>query len=318
VDASKPLRAYPKEVVMISLALILLLGSLAAWVGRLASRRAAETAERADRPARLLGWAAGFLGPGRAEWGRAMAAELAQVHGRRARWRFALGCAGGTMLVPPRRGESGRVVIVLVTAGAAGCVGLVCYGLARYPGIVTGPRTWLILAVFAAVLAGFALAVATLARRGPASFGLAAGLAVAAAWIIAGGLALSRGDAEPAFFWFLAVLPLAPLAAGAAAARRGRTGTEGRGGVLISAVVASLALFAVLAARALITARGPYDPGQVRDFHGSGMPSLAAYAVSDNLGTAMALMLLTFTMTAVLGCTAATVAARVLRTTPAR
>lgn len=134
----------------------------------------------------------------------------------------------------------------------------------------------------------------------------------------AGGLALSRGAAEPAFFFLLAVLPLAALAAGAAAARRGRTGTEGRGGVLISAVVASLALFAVLAAHALITARGPYDPSQVRDFHGSGMPSLAAYAVGDNLGTAMALMLLTFIMTAALGCTAATVAAGVLRTTPAR
>ena len=302
---------------MIELALILLLGFLAAWVVRLAPGRAAETAERADRPARLLGLAVGFLGPGRAEWGRAMAAELAQVHGRPARWRFALGCAGGTMLVPPRRGESGRVVLVLVTAGATACAGLVCYGLARYPGIVVGPRTWLILAVFAAVLAGFTLAAATLARRGAASFGLVAGLAVAVAWIIAGGLALSRGAAA-AFFFLLAVLPLAPLAAGAAAARRGRTGTEGRGGVLISAVVASLALFAVLAAHALITARGPYDPSQVRDFHGSGMPSLAAYAVGDNLGTAMALMLLTFIMTAALGCTAATVAARVLRTTPAR
>jgi hypothetical protein len=303
---------------MIELALILLLGFLAAWVVSLAPGRAAQTAERADRPARLLGLATGFLGPGRAEWGRAMAAELAQVHGRLARWRFALGCAGGTMLVPPRRGESGRMVLVLVTAGAAGCAGLVCYGLARYPGMVAGPRTWLILAVFAAVLAGFTLAAAALARRGAAGFGLAAGLAVAVTWIIAGGLALSRGAAEPAFFWLLAVLPLAPLTAGAAAARRGRTGAAGRGGVLISAVVASLALFAVLAAHALITARGPYDPSQVRDFHGSGMPSLAAYAVGDNLGTAMALMLLTFTMTAVLGCTAATVAARVLRTTPAR
>jgi hypothetical protein len=85
---------------MIDLALILLLGSLAAWVVRLAPGRAAKTAAGTDRPARLLGVAVSFLGPGRAEWGRAMAAELAQVHGRLARWRFALGCAGGTMLVP--------------------------------------------------------------------------------------------------------------------------------------------------------------------------------------------------------------------------
>jgi hypothetical protein len=292
---------------MIDIALVLLLAALAARVALRIPGRAARKAERADRPARLLGWAAGFLGPGRAEWGRAMAGELAQVQGRLERWRFALGCAAGTLLVPPRRGESARLVLVLVTAGAAGCASLVGYSLARYPGIVTGARTWLVLAIFAAVLAGLTLGAAALARRGAAGFGLAAGLAVAAAWVIAGGLALSRGAAEPAFFSLLAILPLAPLAAGAAATCRGRTAAAGRRGALICAVVAALALFAILAAHALIAVQGR-----------GAMPGLAAYALSDSLGTAMSLMLLASVMTATLGCAGATIAALALRPRPAR
>jgi hypothetical protein len=62
--------------------------------------------------------------------------------------------------------------------------------------------------------------------------------------------------------------------------------------------------------RHIATAGRPYDPGLVRDFHNSGAPDLATYAVSDNLGAAMVLMLLVPLMTATLGCAAATITAR--------
>ena len=55
----------------------------------------------ADAPARLLARAVRFLPPGCAEWGQAMLAELAHIDGRRARWRFALGCIR-VALLPPR------------------------------------------------------------------------------------------------------------------------------------------------------------------------------------------------------------------------
>jgi xanthine/uracil/vitamin C permease (AzgA family) len=115
----------------------------------------------------------------------------------------------------------------------------------------------------------------------------------------------------------LLALPLAPLAAGTVATRRGRTGSAGRRTALLSAIVTGLVLFLTLAGDTLATAGGPYDPGQIRDFPGSRFPDIATYAVSDNLGTAMSLLLLASTVTAVLGCAAATIAARFRRATPA-
>ena len=55
-------------------------------------RRYEATVSTMDGPAQVLALAAAALPERRRDWGAAMAAELAQVPGRWARWRFAAGC----------------------------------------------------------------------------------------------------------------------------------------------------------------------------------------------------------------------------------
>lgn len=57
-----------------------------------------------DAPKLLLEWLIPCMPEHRREWGGAMLAELDQVRGRAARWRFGLGCAR-TALFPPRMRE---------------------------------------------------------------------------------------------------------------------------------------------------------------------------------------------------------------------
>ncbi|MDT5034831.1 MAG: hypothetical protein QOE03_16 [Micromonosporaceae bacterium] len=294
-----------------TLVAVLILGSLA--IGSLVGvrRRVARgSTNPVDAPARLLAWAIGFLAADRAEWGQAMAGELEHIEKRSKRWHFSLGCLSAALLVPPRRADSGRLVVGLVAAAAAGCVGLTLYGLMRYPAVLTGHGTWPALATFGAVLAGLTLTTAIIVRRSAAgAVGLAGGVAVAAVWIVVGVTVVSH-PAAPAFSWLLLALPLAPLTVGAAGTWRGMTGTAGRHASLVSAAVAGMVLFLVLATDALVTAGGPYDAGQLHDFPHSGLPDMATYAVSDNLGTAMALLLLASTTTAVIGAVGATITAR--------
>lgn len=108
----------------------------------------------------------------------------------------------------------------------------------------------------------------------------------------------------------LLAIPIASLAVGATAARRNKTAAVRQQVVLFSALAAGLILFLVYASDILLTAGGPYDAGQVRDFPGSGLPDMATYAVSDNLGSAIMLLLFVPAVTAAIGCTGAGIAAR--------
>ena len=60
-------------------------------------------------------------------------------------------------------------------------------------------------------------------------------------------------------------------------------------------------LFVVWVGETVVTGGRPYDAGQVRDFHTSGAPDLATYAVNDNLGAAMVLLILVPLVSAFLG-----------------
>jgi hypothetical protein len=300
-----------------ALVAVLIFGSLVISSVVVVRRRSARDATNPpDAPAVLLAWAIGFLAADRAEWGQAMQGELERLEKRSTRWRFALGCLGAALLVPPRRGDAGRLVVGLVAAAAAGCVGLVSYGLVRYPGMLASRGTWPALATFVAVLAGLTLMTAIIVRRGAAgAVGLAGGLAIAAVWTLVGVVVIFHSSA-PALSWLLLALPLAPLAVGAAGTWRGKTGTAGRQAALVSAAVTGMVLFLVLAGDALVTGGRPYDAGQIQDFPSSGLPDMATYAADDNLGTAMALLLLASTMTATIGFIGATITARIRRVTP--
>jgi len=285
--------------------IILALIVLAVAAGAYRARRLRSA--NADIPGAIVGWAAGLLSVDRAEWGQAMLGELGQYTGG-ARWRYAPGCAVAAIGLP-RRSRGGRLVLASVLVASIASAGLVGYGFARYPGIVTGASTWLALAAFAAVLAGFVVITGVTARQSPiAVIGLVSGCALAGVWLVVGVVALSTRSTASMFL--LLILPLASTAVGVIGARRGHTRTAGRRAALVSAVVAALAVFLVLAADTLITGGRPYDAGQLQDFATSGYPDLATYAVSDNLGTAMVLLLLMSAATALLGSTGASLASR--------
>jgi hypothetical protein len=60
----------------------------------------------------------------------------------------------------------------------------------------------------------------------------------------------------------------------------------------LASLLAGFLLFFLWGGQTVAFAGRPYDPGLVRDFHTSGAPDLATYAVSDSLGSAMMLLLL--------------------------
>ncbi|MGY4765283.1 hypothetical protein ACXC9Q_00030 [Kribbella sp. CWNU-51] len=306
---------------MSALVVGVLVAALLVWVVRPARRAGIEPAAAStvhDTPSRLLAWAVGALPADRAQWGEAMLGELRQLEGRTQRWRFALGCAAATLVLPSRRADAAGVAARLVAATAVACAGLVVYGLVRYPAVLTQHGTRPALATFTAVLAGYTLISVVLLRHGSVGLsGLAGGLALAAVWAIAGITAVSHSS-QPAYSLLLLAIPLAALAVGAVAGRRRRTAAVRQQVVLLSAVVAGLVLFVVLAGDTLLTAGGPYDAGQLRDFPTSGLPDLATYAVSDNLGSAMMLLLLVPVVSATIGCAAAGTAARLRRDTAHR
>src|SRR5690348_17327830 len=96
----------------------------------------------------------------RDERGRAMLGELDHIDGRGRGWRFAIGCAGAALLMPPwGRAAAAVWTMVLVAAGAAGlCVSMVI----RYR---LGTGDWVFAAIALAFLVSFTLAAATLLRR---------------------------------------------------------------------------------------------------------------------------------------------------------
>ncbi|MET0833014.1 MAG: hypothetical protein ABWZ62_03480, partial [Actinomycetota bacterium] len=143
-----------------------------------------------DGPGWLLVAAAGILPADRRDWGAAMAAELAQVEDRRARWRFAVGCAR-TAVFPPR-GSRAAVGISGAVAVAATAAAALVTGVALPAGRVFVP-------VFVGVVGGLAtLAVARSRPLGRAGRGVGvAGLALV-------GIAGCIG----ATIWYLAEYPL--------------------------------------------------------------------------------------------------------------
>ncbi len=123
--------------------------------------------------------------------------------------------------------------------------------------------------------------------------------ALAAVWMAVGGVALlTRSEASTVP---LLILSLASITVGVVGARRGHIRTAGRCAALVSAVVAALTVFLVPATEIMVTGGRPYDAGQLRDFATSGYPDMATYAVNDNLGTAMVLLLLVSAVTVLLG-----------------
>jgi hypothetical protein len=267
----------------------------------LAKRRAQFRADpdsvRRDMPQVLVLVSVVLLGGERSDWGRAMRGELAGVTDSRSRWRFALGCLRAAALAPPGPGSSGRFVVSAVAAAAAGCAVLVGYSLVRYPGLVTGVGTWAELAIFLAVLASYLLTTSVVLRRidarsaGSVRVAVITGAVLAIFWTSASVLLATRAPTSAFLASWLAV-PAASLSVGIVGSWQGRDVRTGRQAALLAAAAAGLLVFGGWVLYTALSGGRPYDAGMVRDFHSSGAPDLATYAVSDNLGSAMMLLLI--------------------------
>lgn len=258
---------------------------------------------RRDLPSLLLDIAVLVLGSGRPEWGRAMTSELARLEGRRARWGFALGCARSIAFGMPPAGAQ-RVIAVGSLVAAVTGVGVVAVALVRFPGLVTGARTWVLLGVFVAVLLAYLVAAVNLGARLVDAQRLVtpvvAGLAIASTWLA---LDLDSSLGGPAGLGevLLGSGVLVAVAIGWLATARSASSRVGVGQVGFTALVAGFVVFLLWAGSTVAAAGRPYDPGLFRDFRTSGAPDLATYAVDDGLGTAMMLLLLVPLVTLVAG-----------------
>ena len=163
-----------------------------------------------------------------------------------------------------------------------------------------------------ALLLGYALITLALSssRRAQAGiarrYGLAGGLAIGAAWfVIYSPTDLLKG-------WVvipLAVVLLGPACIAALAGRSARDARTGTHAALWSGIVGGLVVFIVWVTATYLRDGRPYDPALLRDFHRSGAPDLATYAVSDDLGGGLVLLLLVPVVALALGSLTARLAA---------
>jgi hypothetical protein len=225
-----------------------------------------------------------------------MRAELAQVGGRIPRWRFALGCAWAAIVIRSRsRERGGGLLRAVVSTGIVTALALVLYGVVHYPGLRSGYRFWGSLAAFVGVLGIYAAATLLLSRgAGPSAtlarrYGLTGGIAVGAAWFLA--LSPTHGlktlVAIP-----LAIVLFGPASIGALAAHRTGEASDGTRAALWTAIVGGLLVFAIWVVVTYVDAGRPYDVGLVHDFKQSGANDLTTYAVGDDLGTGLVLLIL--------------------------
>jgi hypothetical protein len=258
----------------------------------------AEGVLSSDAPARLVGWAASLLSAPRGDWGQAMIGELDRLEGRTRRWRFALGCVGAAVIMPPWGRAVAALAALMAMAASAG--GLVVYIYRRYH-LSTDGWTWFWAAVLGAVAVGYVLGGSALLRRpkvaGP---GLLGGLLLGAAWVVTSGVTFTPWLNAVQRNWWLPFL--APIGVGAGATLWSRSAAIGRRVARLAAISAGLGVYAYgLLAVAVIGAAGnPHDDGWTE-----------AMVVADRLGDQAVFYLLALPlMAATLGWAAAAATAR--------
>jgi hypothetical protein len=267
--------------------------------------RVVRGAPERDPARRLLALAVHWLPSDRLDWGRAMLGEFDQAEGRGSRWRFALGCAWAAGRIRLRSPEPGGAGLRAVIFGSAiGSLALVGYGLVHYPGLRSEPTIWGAMLAFLATLFAYTGLAAVLARGESRQstvarrYGLGGGLATGTAWLV--------GLSPPGSFKGWVFLPLLVALTGPAivatiAGHRSRDQRIGNFTALWSGLVAGLTVFIVWTTVTYANAGRPYDSGLVSDFRKSGAHDLATYAISDDLGSGLVLLLLVPTVALAVG-----------------
>jgi hypothetical protein len=255
---------------------------------------------RDDVPVRLLRWAAGLLSAGRAEWGQAMLGELDHIEGRGRRWRFAVGCAGAVLLLPPW-GRAAAAVWAMVVV-AAGADGLYAAEVIRYR---VGGGGWVFAAIALVFLASFTLGASLLLRRPAVAVpGLLGGLLVALAWLAMQGFSF-YGSIAPMTAPFTPLLPMVvvPLLVGMVGTLRAGSAAAGRRIARLAALSAGLGLYlyGIIAVVVLGAGGPPEDPDWT-------VPAI----IGDRLGSNMIKTLVFIPLvTATIGWAAAAATARI-------
>ena len=254
----------------------------------------------------------------RVEWGRAMCAELAGITGGRARRRFGLGCARAAVVLRLRAsigapGRGGPAVRTIVLGAILTVLALAAYGLVRYPGLRSGLGVWASVAFFGVLMLGYAWLALTLSRGAGRAViaarrhGLAGGLVVGAAWFL---LLAPSALAKSLVFVPLGVALLAPAGVAVLTRRAGGDARSARDAALWSGLTGALLAFIVWVTATYASDGRPYDAQMLRDYRASGSHDLAAYAVGDNLGTALGLLVIVPVVALALGSITGLVAPR--------
>ena len=288
---------------MPSVLAILLLGSAGAVLWR-REHAPPDTLSRDDVPVRLLQWAVGLLPADRVDWGQAMLGELDRIEGWPQRWRFALSCLGGLLVLRPRGGAGATAgALVAVALGGAALFG---FAFLHY-GLDTNPWNWVMVVILLVLLVGYILAGSALVRRpGVAAAGLAGGLVVLATWLAFSEFTFAGvlDPIPPVGEWaYLVSLIVVPVVVGAASTLRSGSALVGRRTARLAGVVASFGMFLFTTIAIVATHGGPPVQGQS-----------VAYNVSDGLANLISLDLMLIPLgTATIGWAAATATFRIRR-----
>jgi hypothetical protein len=216
-----------------------------------------------DLPARLMRWGNGLLPADRTQWGQAMLGELDRIEGRSRRWRFALGCVGSVVVLPPWGSLIPMAALAAAVLGSATVIGVgfVHFGLASNQ----FPWNWVLLAVLAALMMGSLLAVSVQLRRPlVAPLGMTGGIFIAGAWVVCTKFTY-EGFISPinsVGAWSGPTLFLGvPLVVGTVGAWRSGSASVGRRAARLAGVSAGLAVYFVSNIAVLAIDGGPRDPG---------------------------------------------------------
>jgi hypothetical protein len=255
-----------------------------------------------DASARLLRWAVSLLSPQRAEWGQAMLGELAHLDGRVQRMRFALGCTGAALIMPPW----GRAA-----AGLWATIGLAAASLGIYAGMAIhyqlGITGWIATTVVLLICAGYLLGASALLRRpGVAVPGLLGGVfATVVSLAISGFTAVDQITFIPIGWQRFALVIGIPATIGVAGTLWRRDPTAGRRIARLAAVSAGLLqlLYANVAV-AILGGGGPPDQDGGYTVRGT---------VSDRLANNVVDLVMSTRLLAMVGWAAAALAGYLIR-----
>lgn len=246
-----------------------------------------------------------------------MLVELDEIQDEQEHRRFCLGCLRTVTAMrittavstSPRGGRSLRIGVLGAIVSA---LSLAAYGLVHYLGRAGG-QPWLAGALLLLTLLAYGASTLTLSQgatrqaRIARRNGLIGGILIGTAWLFA---LNPTGPLKP---WVAVPLAFAIVAPVGIAILTGHATRDARAAAATSTwsgIIGGLLAYIAWVTSSYLRNGGPYDPQLLRDFHHSGSHDLIAYAVSNNLWSALSLLVLIPLVTVAIGSMTSRVTAR--------